>query len=259
MRRVMLMVLCCVVFGCAQGAAGQLAAQRPVLEETFEQEALGAFPSRWRARGDEAEARAIYTVMAEEAGNRFLRASAKSQDTQIGLTKTFGPERYPLLRWRWRVGRLPTGGDERVKATNDSAAGVYVVFDSRIMPRVIKYVWSATQPVGSTFTSPMYWRAKVVVLQSGLPDSPEWHQETVNFYEDYKKLFGFAPGQVQGVAILTDSDITQSSAQADYDDLAVLPAAALRAPDTNGAKVEASVGKSGEGRSGKGCCPLPPE
>ena len=234
-------VWCGVVFGGAPRAAGQLVAQqRPVLEETFEQEAVGTFPSRWQARSDEAEARAMYTVMAEEAGNRFLRASAKGQDAQIGLTKTFGPERYPLLRWRWRVGRLPTGGDERAKATNDSAAGVYVVFDSRIMPRVIKYVWSATQPVGSAFTSPTYWRAKVVVLQSGLSDSPEWRQETVNFYEDYKKLFGFAPGQVQGVAILTDSDITQSSAQADYDDLAVLPAVVLNIRERNGTKAASS-------------------
>ncbi len=219
----MAIVFCCLVCSGAQRAA----AHQPVLEETFEQYAVGVFPSRWQTRGDEVEAQTIYKVMEEEAGNRFLRASAERQDTQIGLTKKFGPEKYPLLRWRWRVTRLPTGGDERVDRTNDSAAAVYVVFDSRIIPRAIKYVWSTTLPVGSTFTSPTYWRAKVVVLQSGPPDDSAWHQETVNFYEDYKRLFGFAPGQVQGVAILTDSDVTKSSAQADYDDLTILPAAAL--------------------------------
>lgn len=238
MRRVMVSVFCCFVLGGIQPAAGQQAAHQPVFEETFEQEAIGAFPSRWGVRGDEDEARTIYKVMEEEeVGNRFLRASAERQDIQIGLTKKFGPEQYPLLRWRWRVTRLPTGGDERAKRTNDSAAAVYVVFDSRIIPRAIKYVWSTTLPVGSKFDSPTYWRARVVVLQSGPPDSPAWRQETVNFYEDYQELFGFAPGQVQGVAILTDSDVTKSSAQADYDDLRILPAAALERRDTTAAQV----------------------
>ena len=53
-------------------------------------------------------------------------------------------------RWRWRVMQLPSGGDEGRKATHDSAAGVYVIFDNRILPRVLKYVWSATLPVGTS-------------------------------------------------------------------------------------------------------------
>ena len=239
LRRMLMMVLGGMMLGGIARADDRPPAHQPVLEETFEQYAVGTFPGRWEVRGDEAEARTIYRVAEEEAGNRFLRASAERQDIQIGLTKKFGPEQYPVLRWRWRVARLPTGGDERAKPTNDSAAAVYVVFDSRIIPRAIKYVWSTTLPVGSTFTSPNYWRGKVIVLQSGPPDSPAWRQETVNFYEDYKELFGFAPGEVQGVAILTDSDVTQSSAQADYDDLAVLPAAALDRRDTKATQVSA--------------------
>ena len=251
MRWMLAMVLGWVMVGGVGRADDRPPAHRPVLEETFEQYAVGTFPGRWEVRGDEAEARTIYRVVEEEAGNRFLRASAERQDIQIGLTKKFGPEQYPVLRWRWRVARLPTGGDERAKPTNDSAAAVYVVFDSRIMPRAIKYVWSATLPVGSTFTSPHYWRGKVVVLQSGPPDSPAWRQETVNFYEDYQELFGFAPGEVQGVAILTDSDVTQSSAQADYDDLAVLPAAALHTLGRNETTVASALGDEEEGHPNK--------
>src|SRR5262249_20758578 len=109
------------------------------------------------------------------------------------------------------------------------------IFDSWIIPRAIKYVWSTTLPVGTHIDSPVYWRAKVVVLQSGASGLREWRQETVNFYQDYKDLFGAEPGEVQGIAVLTDADATASVAEADYDDFALLPAGAFPAEETKGA------------------------
>ncbi|MGE0681258.1 MAG: DUF3047 domain-containing protein [Candidatus Binatia bacterium] len=191
--------------------------------ENFEQYPPQAFPNNWKVRGDEEAARIVYRV-AEEDGNHFLHARAEKQAVQIGLTKTFRPKQFPVLQWRWRVQQLPVGANERALKTNDSAAGVYVVFDSTIVPRVIKYVWSSSLPVGTQVDSPVYWRAKVVVLESGVASASEWRKETVNFYEDYKKFFGFEPGEVEGVALLTDSDTTATVAEADYDDFTLMAA-----------------------------------
>jgi hypothetical protein len=189
--------------------------------ETFDQYRLQAFPEQWKVRGDEDAARVIYHIAAEN-GNRFLHARADKHDVQIGLTRTFQPKAFPFLRWRWRVTQLPSGADERSTKTNDSAAAVYVIFDSTIIPRVIKYVWSSTLIVGTRISSPVYWRAKVVVLQSGPSRPDEWRQETVNFYQDYKDLFGTEPGEGLGIAVLTDADATKSIAEADYDDFTLL-------------------------------------
>ena len=202
--------------------------------ETFEECPPLAFPQQWKARGDENEARVIYQVT-EDKGNHFLHARADNQGIQIGLPHVFQPKEFPLLRWRWRVEQLPPGADERTEKTNDSAAAVYAIFDSRVMPRVIKYVWSSTLPVGTHIDSPVYWRAKVVVLQSGPSGAGEWRQETVNLYQDYKALFGFEPGEAQGIALLTDSDMTNSVAEADYDDFVLLPAGSSPAAEQNGA------------------------
>lgn len=201
--------------------------------ETFDGYQLLAFPGQWKVRGDENQAREIYRI-AEENGNHFLHAHADNNGVQIGLSHTFQPKEFPLLRWRWRAEQLPSGADERAAATNDSAAAVYVVFDSRLLPRAIKYVWSSTLLVGMRMDSPTYWRAKVVVLQSGSANPGEWRQETVNLYEDYKKLFGFEPGEAQGIAVLTDSDTTRSVADAAYDDFVLLPAGALPAEEASG-------------------------
>lgn len=204
---------------------GDEAATPPVaLTETFQEYQPGAFPSRWKVRGSEATARSVYRVV-EEDGNRFLHAYAAKQDVQIGLEHRLQPKDYPVLRWRWRATKLPRGANERVRATNDSAAAVYVVFDNRILPRAIKYVWSASLPAGTQFDSPVYWRGKVVVLQHGPAAAGEWREETVNYYQDYKDLFGFEPSEVVGIALLTDSDAVASEAEAAYDDFRLLPAA----------------------------------
>ncbi|HEV8714837.1 MAG TPA: DUF3047 domain-containing protein [Candidatus Binatia bacterium] len=243
MRIVLLVVmLSLAVVGYAED---QAAIDRVFPLETFDEYQPASFPEQWKVRGDETEARGIYWV-AEEGGNHFLHARAEKQDVQIGLSHTFQPKEFPLLRWRWRVDQLPSGGDERAVKTNDSAAGVYVIFDSRIVPRVIKYVWSATLPAGTHFDSPVYWRAKVVVLQSGSSRLKEWVPETVNVYQDYKDLFGTEPGEVQGIAVLTDADSTASVAEADYDDFALLPAAAVPAGEAKGAVARFSSPLTGE-------------
>jgi hypothetical protein len=233
MRTLLLAVL--LGFPIVGYAEEQVAAtDRVVSIETFDEYPPATFPTQWQVRGDEADARIVYRV-AEESGNRFLHARAeKKQEVQIGLPHTFQPQEFPAVRWRWRVTKLPPGADERAAKTNDSAAGVYVVFDSRLMPRVIKYVWSSTLPVGTRLDSPLYWRAKVVVLQSGSSNLGEWRQETVNCYRDYKELFGAEPGEVQGIAVLTDADTTNSLAEADYDDFALLPVSALQAEEAKG-------------------------
>jgi Protein of unknown function (DUF3047) len=185
----------------------------------FEGYPVQSFPGKWRRRSE--AARKIYRVKSEN-GNHFLHAYADMQAVQIGLEHLFDPAKFRRLRWRWRVHALPQGADERRAERHDAAAQVYVVFDNQYLPRVIKYIWSAALPKGTSFTNPLYGRGRVVVLRSGSSRKGEWHQETINFYDDYKELFGQAPGQVQGIGILSSSDSTGSVVIADYDDFTLL-------------------------------------
>ena len=191
--------------------------------ETFEQDPPLQFPARWQVRGDRHQAEQIYQVRVE-ADNHFLHAQAASQAIQVGIVQELSPQAFPRLRWRWRVHQLPPGGDERRTATHDSAAAVYVVFDNRTLPRVLKYVWSTTLPQGTQLTNPLYWRAKIIVLESGTAGLGEWRQETVNVYADYKALFGAEPGEVQGIGVMSSSSHTRSVVSADYDDFVLLGA-----------------------------------
>jgi hypothetical protein len=97
------------------------------------------------------------------------------------------------------------------------------VYDNRYLPRVIKYMWSASVPVGTRVTNPGYWRGQTIVLRSGPSGLGVWHQETINLYQDYRLMFGEEPGDVQGIAINISADSTGTVAAADYDDFVLLP------------------------------------
>lgn len=197
-----------------------LPAPGAVVLENFEGYENDGFPEKWRAMKE--EARTIYHIEAEN-GNRFLRARADQKTVQIGLEHPIDPKQHTHLTWRWRAREFPAGADERVADKYDSAAQVYVIFDSLLWPRFIKYVWSETLPVGARFTHPLYSRARVVVMESGSGEKDRWFDEKINFYDDYKRFFGSEPGKVQGIAILSSSEVTKSLSVADYDDFVLLP------------------------------------
>jgi hypothetical protein len=191
-----------------------------IVLEDFEKQGSASFPKNWRSSGSGAAL--VYRIEAA-SDNHFLHARAENRGVPLALQYSFNPRKLQQLRWRWRVRTLPTGADERKAEKHDSAAQVYVIFDSQYWPRVIKFIWSVLLPVGTRFTNPLYDRGRVVVLKSGPADKTTWFEERVNFYNEYKKLFGNEPGEVQGIGILTSSDSTRSVAAADYDDFVLLP------------------------------------
>ncbi len=180
----------------------------------------GEFPPDWQAR--DGAARATYHL-AVENGLRFVRATAEGTGSQMGHEFDWDLAADPVLRWRWRPRLFPTGGDERDPHRNDSVLAVYVVFGNRVTGTAVKYVWSRVVPAGTALPS---GRARVIVLRSGAPPGDGWVDESVDVPRDYARLFGEAPrSNPRGVAVLTDSDQTQSRAIGDYGPFRICPPA----------------------------------
>ena len=197
-------------FGAGPGAA--LAAECVALDD-FSRGRLGEFPLEWKPRKE--SGRPVYSIR-EEGGRRFLRAIARRIGIQAGREVTWNLETYPVLAWSWRPIEFPTGSDERKSGANDSPVSVYAVFPaSAVSVKSVKYVWSRVVPAGTRLTS-SGGNTQVRVLRSS-PQAGTWADEQVNVREDYQKYFG--GGEVPkpgGIAVLTDSDDTRSSAQGDY-------------------------------------------
>jgi hypothetical protein len=208
-----LTALALLVPAAGRGPAAQTA--DCILIEDFAKARLGEFPADWRPRRE--DGRAVYSVL-EEGALRFLRAASRGLGIQAGKEKSWDLDAYPVLVWSWRPREFPRGADERDSGTNDSALAVYLLVPySRVRgPKAVKYVWSEKVPVGTPLTSNL-GLTQVRVLRSGTAGRDLWTDERVNVLEDYRKLFGESgTPKPAGIAVLTDSDDTRSTASGDY-------------------------------------------
>ena len=187
--------------------------------EDFSKGKVGEFPPGWKPRKE--AGRAMYSIR-ERNGLRFLHAAARGLGIQAALPHDWDLHAYPVLAWSWRPIELPAGADERNAKTNDSALAVYAVFPHTPWSvKSLKYVWSAAAPVGAHLTSSA-GLTQALIRRSGTAGKGEWIEERVNVLDDYRKYFGDTDApKPAGIAVLTDSDDTGSSAQGDYADFRV--------------------------------------
>ncbi|MCK4485798.1 MAG: DUF3047 domain-containing protein [Desulfobacterales bacterium] len=180
--------------------------------EDFSRFKAGTFPEGWKARGGDGSK--VYRVKADPES--YLEAKAINSAVTIAKKFEYDLKEYPFLSWQWRVLELPRGGDERYKKIGDSAAAIYVIFPGLFRPDNLKYVWSASLPIGTTTESPYNSKTKIVVLRNQSSPLRTWVSEKVNVYEDYKRLFGREPEHVKAIGLMSDSDNTESEAKAHY-------------------------------------------
>ena len=209
--RALILLLVLALWGAGAGAA---AGAECVALEDFSRGSVGEFPPDWKPRKE--EGRSVYSIQ-EEGGLRFLRAAATRLGVQAGREVAWNLEAYPILAWSWRPIELPKGSDERKSSTNDSAVSVYAVFPhTPVSVKSVKYIWSRVVPVGTHLTSSA-GNTQVRVLRTGADKVGQWVEEQVNVREDYRKYFGGSEvPRPAGIAVLTDSDDTKSTARGDY-------------------------------------------
>ena len=200
---------------CLLAALGaRAAAEDCIVIDDFAKAKVGAFPADWKVRKD--AGKHIYTVQ-EEGGWRFLHAHAKDQGIQAARQHEWDLNRYPVLAWSWRPVEYPKGADEK-DGRNDSALAVYfmVPHSSIRGPKAVKYIWSERVPVGTRLSS-NGGLTQVRVLESGTAKRGQWVDVRVNVRDDWRAYFEEKDvPKPAGIAVLTDSDDTDSSAQGDY-------------------------------------------
>ena len=133
-------------------------------------------------------------------------------------------EEYPFLNWKWKVTKLPKGGDVRKADTDDQAMQIYVAFTATGWPKklntpVIGYIWGNEAPKGLMVTSsqPLSGKVRYVVLRNKSDELNEWYTEKRNVSEDYKKLFSDIKGgklrDIEGISFYINSQHTKSEGE----------------------------------------------
>lgn len=153
--------------------------------------------------------------------DHVMLAESNGTASSLYFKREIDLEKYPVLSWQWKVEATIPGGNARVREGDDYPARIYVVFPSwlGIRTRAINYIWANTLPQGRIVPSPFTANSQMVAVESGNDRAGEWISERRNVFEDFRMIFGEDPPPAGGIAIMTDSDNTGTSARAWYDDI----------------------------------------
>ena len=169
----------------------------------------------------------LYTIK-EDAGGGYLNAYSRNAASGLLYWLKFNPRERPMVGWKWKVTKFPdkkegTFRDSPWLEKDDYAARFYIIFPRFPFFRAqcLEYVWDKELPVGTIITNPNYTNLKIIVIESGEKNRGKWIKVERNIYEDFKQFFGGQPPDVGAIAIMTDAENTESTAEAQYNDIEV--------------------------------------
>jgi hypothetical protein len=156
-------------------------------------------------------------VIAADGQARVLHMKSSNEGSTINKELKLDLKPTCTLQWRWKAVTLPKGGDSRKKETDDQGIQLYVTFPrfpQAVRSRIIGYVWDTTAPVGTIVKSEKAGTVTYVVVRSGADGLGQWHTESRNVCEDYKKIYSEDLNEPLGaVSVAIDSNDTKSTAE----------------------------------------------
>ena len=179
--------------------------------------------------------------LVHDSGTTVVKAVSQASASGLMRKMKIDPEKYPIIRWRWKAANILKKGDAAKKYGDDYAARIYVTFEhdpektdaiEKVMHQLAKlaygehapasavnYIWANKAPVGTILQNPYTKLNRMIVVQSGKESLNQWITEERNIFDDYVAAFGEKPPMISGIAIMTDSDNAKESAAAFYGDI----------------------------------------
>ena len=155
-----------------------------------------------------ADNKTAYSVGSNENGNYLIAiadnaASGLGKEIKIDLNKT------PFINITWKIEKDIPGINETTKKGHDFAARVFVIKKTgatALSNRAINYVFSSNQDVGSSSRSPYTKKSIDNVLATTNTNLNEWVTVKANVKEDFKKFHNLDVNDLDGIAIMSDTD-----------------------------------------------------
>ncbi len=168
-----------------------------------------------------AEAKTQYFLGSNENGN-FLKAEAKNSASGLGKEIKIDLNKTPILNITWKVEKDLKGINERSKKGHDYAARVFVVKKTGATPlsnRAMNYVFSSNEEVNISHPSPYTKKSIDFVLSTTKDNLNEWVTVKANVKEHFKKFHDLDLNEINGVAIMADTDNSRLSSIAYYQNI----------------------------------------
>ena len=156
----------------------------------------------------------IYSIGSNENGN-FLKGIANNAASGLGKKTKINLNKTPFINITWKIEKDLPGIKENTKKGHDFAARVFVIKKTGATPlsnRAINYVFSSNNKIGVSSPSPYTKKSIDKVLASTKENLNEWITVKANVKEDFKKFHNLDVNQLDGLAIMVDTDNSKMKA-----------------------------------------------
>ena len=155
-----------------------------------------------------------WTLGSNHNGN-YIRAEAEGTGSGLGKEISIDLRKTPYINITWKIEKDLSGIVENSKKGHDFAARVFVVKKTgatALSNRAINYVFSSNNLINENWRSPYTKKSIDYVLATTKNNLNEWVTVKANVKEHFKKLHGLDVNELNGVAIMSDTDNSKMKA-----------------------------------------------
>ena len=168
-----------------------------------------------------ADNKTLYTVGTNDNGN-YLKSVADNAASGLGKEIKIDLDKTPFINITWKIEKDLSGIKENTKKGHDFAARVFVIKKTGatlLSNRAINYVFSSNNEIGLSWPSPYTKKSIDSVLASTKQNLNEWVTVKTNVKKDFKKFHNLDVNELDGLALMTDTDNSKMKAIAYYQNI----------------------------------------
>ena len=155
-----------------------------------------------------ADSKTQYSLGSNENG-KFIRSEANNSASGLGKEIKINLNETPFLNITWKIEKDLPGINENSKKGHDYAARVFVVKKTGATPlsnRAMNYVFSSNNDINTYHPSPFTKKSIDYVLSTTKENLNEWVTVKINVKDHFKKFHNLDLDEINGVAIMSDTD-----------------------------------------------------
>ena len=153
---------------------------------------------------------------------KYIRAEAEGTGSGLGKEILIDLNKTPFINITWKIEKDLPGIVENSKKGHDYAARVFVIKKTgatALSNRAINYVFSSNNSIGESWSSPYTKKSIDYILSTTQNKLNEWVTVKANVKSHFKQLHNLEVNQLNGVAIMTDTDNSKLKAISYYQNI----------------------------------------
>ena len=163
----------------------------------------------------------LWSVGSNQNGN-FLKAEANGVASGLGKEINIDLNKTPFLNITWKVEKDLKGIIENSKKGHDYAARVFVIKKTgatQLSNRALNYVFSSNNDIDQNWFSPYTKKSVDYILSTTKKNYNEWVSVKVNIKDHFKKFHNLDVDNLDGIALMTDTDNSELLAISYYQNI----------------------------------------